>query len=183
MKRRSASPQTEEQVDGARVGDVVVSQHHVVLHLFALVEEPLLAHLHPLPALHPGLEVAHSLVGFDVVGAGLAPLVPEGHLDGGPVGDQQGDPGAGVHSVEGERLGVVAQRAPLAVVHRQTLLVTSHPRFLLDAVLQRAHRVHRVHRQGDGGPVQHDDPQVHDEDSLQERVSTLAITGGQRAER
>lgn len=144
-----ASSQTEQQGDGAHVRDVVVGQPQVVLHVFALVDEPQLLHLDPLPALHPLLEVAHTLVGCDVVGAGLAQLVSEEHLDGGPLGDQQIDHGAGVHTVEGERLGVVAERAPLAVVHRQTLLVPRDPHCLLDAGFQRAHRVPGAHRQGD----------------------------------
>lgn len=83
-----ASSQTEQHVDGAHVCDVIVGQPLVVLHLFALVEEPLLAHLDALPALHLLLEVEHRLVGFDVVGAGLALLVSEEHLDGGPLSDQ-----------------------------------------------------------------------------------------------
>lgn len=137
------------------------------------MEEPLLAHLDPLPALHLLLEVEHRLVGFDVVRAGLALLVPEEHLDGGPLSDQQGHPGAGVHTVEGERLGVVAEGVPLSVVYRQTLLVTSDSHFLLDAVFQRAHRVLGVHHQVDCVPIEHDDFYFHDDDDLQDRILTL----------
>lgn len=75
-----------------------------------------------------------------------------------------------MHTVEGERLGVVAESVRLSVVHRQTLLVTSDPRFLLDAVFQRAHRVLRVHHQVDSVPVEHDDFYFHDEDNLQDRI-------------
>lgn len=165
-----ASSQAEQQVDGAHVRDVIVGQPLVVLHLSALVDEPLLAHLDSLPALHLLLEVEHSLVGLDVVGAVLALLVSEEHLDGGPLSDQQSHPGAAVHTVAGERLGVVAEKAPLSVVHRQTLLVTSDAHFLLDAVFQQAHRVLGVHHQGDSVPIEHNDVYFHYEDSLQDRI-------------
>lgn len=79
-----------------------------------------------------------------------------------------------MHTVEGQRLGVVTEWAPLSVVHRQTLLVTSDPYFLLDAVFQRAHRVLRVHHQREIGPIEHDDFYFHhDDDNLQDRILTL----------
>lgn len=88
LGRGYASSQAEQQVDGAHICDVIVGQPPVVLHLFALVDEPLLAHLDSLPALHHLLEAEHGLVGFDVVGADLAFIVSEEHLDGGPLSDQ-----------------------------------------------------------------------------------------------
>lgn len=93
VKVSSASSQTEIQVDGAVLSDVVLGQQ-TAHHLPAFMNEPLLAHLDPLPALDLGLEVVHSLLGFDVVCARLSPIVSEEHLDGSGLGHQQRHPGA-----------------------------------------------------------------------------------------
>ncbi|TNN66997.1 hypothetical protein EYF80_022770 [Liparis tanakae] len=159
-ERRSASSEAQAKVDGAQRLHPVVGQRVLRLHLFALVDEPLLALRHPLPALDPALEVAHGLVGCDVVGAGLALLVPEEHLDHGQR-DQQRHRGAGLQAAVADGPGVVAELDARVAQNDQLLPLRGNPELLLDLQLHGAHRVLGVHAQAVGDPVQHLDGYLH----------------------
>lgn len=105
----SAASEMQHQLNGALVFDVVVGKSISIHHLPALVEEPLLAHLHPLFGLHLKLEVVHGLVRLDVVLAPLPVLVFQYHLDGRGFLEQQRDAGTGLHTEGADGPGVSAE--------------------------------------------------------------------------
>ena len=116
----SASSQAQGLEDGAIRLDVVVGEFPPV-HLFALVDERLLAHRDPLSGLHPALEVAHRLIRFDVIRGAYPLIVLEEHLDWGRRGHQQGQPGPGAQAVGLEGRRVVVESCARAV-HKDQLL-------------------------------------------------------------
>lgn len=99
----SASSQTEHQVDGAVLFDVVIRQS-TSRHVLTLVDEPLLGHGDPLSLLHLCLEVAHSLIRFDVVSAHVALVVSEENLEGLCLDYQQRHLGARLQTAPAEHL-------------------------------------------------------------------------------
>lgn len=168
QKYPSASSQTEHQVNGAHLFDVVVGEFPLY-HLSAFVKEPHLAHLYPFSALDLCLEVAHRLIGFNIIGAHFPLLVSEEHLDCGRLGHQQGHLGAGLETVVADGQGFVVQLGVSAVDEHQLLPQSGDSEFSLDVGFQGAHRVLRVHPQAVGRPIQHNNVYIHDKNGLEER--------------
>lgn len=160
----SAASEMQHQLNGALVLHAVVGKPASVHHLPALVEEPLLARLHPLSGLHLLLEARHGLVGLDVVLAQIPGLVFQHHLDGrGLREQQQRDATAGLHTEGAEGPGVIAEGLILAsAVQDQPLPHWENSHLLGDHVFQGAHCVPRVHRQTVGCPIQHHHAYIHD---------------------
>lgn len=158
-----SSSEMQHQHNGALVCDAVVRESPPVHHLTALVQEPLLAGLHPLSGLHLLLKVLHGLVGPDVVLVQLPVLGFQEHLDGRGLCEHQGDLGAGLQTAGADRQGVVAEGLLLAPVEQhQQLPGRSHRQHRVDLGFQRAHRVLWAHPQTAGCPIQHNHIYIHD---------------------
>lgn len=159
----SAASEMQHQLNGALLFDAVVRKSGSVRHLPALVEEPLLARLHPLSGLHLQLEVLHGLVGLDVVLAQLPLVVFQYHLDGGGLREQQRDAGAGLHTCGADGPGVIAEGLLLVSIDQdQQLPDWGDSHFTVDHSFQRAHGALRVHAQTVGCPIEHNHGYIHD---------------------
>lgn len=159
----SAASEMHHQLNGALLCDAPVRKSASVHHLPALVEEPLLARLHPLSGLHLQLEVLHGLVGLDVVLAQLPVEVFQYHLDGGGLREQQIDARAGLHTCGADGAGVIAEGLLLVSNDQdQPLPDWGDPHFTVDHSFQRAHGALRVRAQTVGCPIEHNHGYIHD---------------------
>lgn len=174
MNMSSASPQAENQVDGAARLDVVVGQFITILQVLAFVAQPELVNGHRLSVVDPVPEVADRLVGFDIVWLSR-PIPHHEHLDGHRLGDQQRHPGAGLQAVGAERPGVVGERSPLRVLQQQLLPADRAALGPADERLQRAHGGLWLHRQGVGLAPKSDDEYFHAEGCLKTIQNILKI--------
>lgn len=153
----------QHQLNGAVGFDVVVRESPPVHQLTALVQEPLLAGLHPLFGLHLLLKGRHGLVGLDVVLVQLPVMVFQEHLDGRRLCEQQRDLGAGLEPAGVNGQGVIAEGFLLVPTEQeQPLPGWSNSQYSVDLGFQRAHCVLWVHPQTAGCPIQHNHIYIHD---------------------
>lgn len=152
----------QHQHNGAVGFDVVVRELPPVHQLTALVQEPLLAGLHPLSGLHLLLKGRHRLVRLDVVLVQLLVLFFQEHLDGRRLCEQQRDLGAGLQTAGAKGQGVVAEGFLLAPTEQdQPLPEWIYSQDSVDLGFQRAHCVLWVHPQTAGCPIQHNHIYIH----------------------
>lgn len=159
----SAPSEAQHHLDGALVLDLVVRDPQAVLHLPALVQQSLLAGLDPLSGLHHLLQLLHIHVGLDVVLVQPPFLVLEEHLDGGGLGAQQADLGAGPDTAGGEGLEVTFEGLLLVPDElHQPLPFRRNSHFVLDFGSEGAKCVLMAHHQAEGCPIQHSHVYLHD---------------------